>query len=90
MREVRSGVPMASSSAIEILKVPEMWAALAAVIITFIKSRNGRKFTITNKDYKLIYAEGLTEKELERVIAQALSITAIDTDGQSNDTISRD
>jgi hypothetical protein len=52
--------------------------AFATVIIAFIKSRNGRKVTITTKDNKVIHAEGLNPKELEEILRQSKSLAAID------------
>src|SRR5690348_15537705 len=77
MREVRSGVPMASSGVIEIAQavgVASMWGGLAAVLVAFIKSRSSRKVIVTTKDNTVVQAEGLTAAELERVLAMAASI----------------
>ncbi|MGL6486940.1 effector-associated constant component EACC1 [Aeromonas hydrophila] len=84
MREMRSGVPMASSGVIEIVQAigaASMWAGLAAVLVAFIKSRSSRKVIVTTKDNTTIHAEGLTASELERILAIAASIAVIDTGG---------
>ncbi|MDH0474471.1 hypothetical protein N7362_06515 [Aeromonas caviae] len=63
MREMRSGVPMASSGVIEIVRAigaASMWAGLAAVFVAFIKSRSSRKVIVTTKNNTTIHAEGLT------------------------------
>ena len=81
MREVRAGITMASSGVVEILQVvgnAAMWAALASVLVAFINSRRGRKVIITTKDNTVIHAEGLSVKELEKVLEQAKSLTAFD------------
>jgi hypothetical protein len=80
MRDARSGVQMAAAGVIEILQTPAMWAGLAAVIVAFLKYRHSRKVTVTMKNKTLIHAEGLTAKELERVLDQAQSLTAIETE----------
>ena len=80
MREVRSGVPMASSGIIEVLQSAAMWGALATVIVAFLKSRRSRKVIITTKDNTVVHAEGLSPKELETVLAQAKNLTAIETE----------
>jgi hypothetical protein len=51
---------------------------LAAVVIAFIKSRNGRKVTITTKDDQIIHAEGLNPNELEKILERSKSLIAID------------
>jgi hypothetical protein len=79
MREQRAGVPMASSSGvIEVLQSAAMWGSLASVIVAFLKVSHGRKVIITTKDNKVIHAEGLTHKELEQLLENAKSLTAIE------------
>ena len=79
MREVRSDVPLASSGVIEIVQSAAMWGALAGVVVAFIKARNGRKVIITTKDNNIVHAEGLCPKELEKVLAHAKSLAAMET-----------
>ncbi|MBD9438072.1 hypothetical protein IB223_18380 [Pseudoxanthomonas sp. PXM03] len=84
IREMRAGVPMASSGVIEIVQavgVASVWAGLAAVLVAFIKSRSSRKIIITTKDNTIIHAEGLTAPELERILGMATSVAVIDTGG---------
>ena len=64
IRGQRSGEIMAASGVIEVLQSPAMCGALAAVVIAFIRSRNGRKVIITTQDKEIIHAEGLSPKEL--------------------------
>lgn len=81
MRAVRSGVPMASGEALEIVKVlgsATFWPAVASVVVAFINKRNGRKVIITTRDQTVVHAEGLSMAELERVLEAAANITAID------------
>jgi hypothetical protein len=85
MREVRSGVPMASSGVIEILQSAAMWGALAMVVVAFIKSRRGRKVIITTKDNTVVHAEGLSPKELEDVLIHAKNLTAIEPDKEEDE-----
>ena len=80
MRDVRSGVPMASSGVIELLQSAAMRGALATVVVAFIKSRRSRKVIITTKDNTVVHAEGLSPEELEKVLAQAKRLTAIETE----------
>lgn len=78
MHETRSGAIMAASGVIEVLQSPAMWGALATIVVTFIKSRNGRKVMITTKDNEVIQAEGLSSKELEQILIRSKSLVAID------------
>lgn len=79
IREQRSGAVMAASGVIEVLQSAAMWGALAAVVVAFIKSRNGRKVIITTKDNKVIHAEGLGPKELEEILKRSKSLAASDS-----------
>lgn len=88
MMEMRAGVPMASSGVIEIMQAvgaASVWASLAAVLVAFIKSRASRKVIITTKDNTVIHAEGLTAKELERILGMAASVAVIDTGGSQSE-----
>ena len=79
MRENRSEmIQAASSGVIEVLTSAAMWGALATVIVTYIKSKSGRKIIITTKENEVIHAEGLTSKELENILDKAKSISAVD------------
>mgnify|MGYP003423470286 FL=1 len=83
IREQRSGEVMAASGVIEVLQSAAMWGALATVVVTFIKSRNGRKVIITTKDNETIHAEGLSPKELEKILRRSKSLVAIDPNKNS-------
>jgi len=86
MNERRSGEIVAGpSGVIELILSAAMWGALATVLVTFIKSRHGRKVTITTKDNNIIHAEGITEKELEKILKQSKNITAIDPNKNDNE-----
>jgi hypothetical protein len=88
MREVGSGVPMASGNSLEIIKVigaAAFWPAVAAVVIAFINGRNGRKVIITTKDKMIVHAEGLSLPELERVLQIAENMIAIDPNTPEGD-----
>jgi len=81
LRQVRAGTPMASGEVLEIVRAignAAIWGALATVVVAFINSRRGRKVIITTKDNTVVHAEGLSPAELERVLEQAKSLTAID------------
>jgi len=81
MHDTRAGVPMmAASGVIELLQSPELWVLLTAVIVAYLKYRPTRKVIITKKDGTVVHAEGLSPKELEKVLAQTKSLTAIETE----------
>ncbi|MGB7481710.1 MAG: hypothetical protein WA924_15400 [Burkholderiaceae bacterium] len=81
MRQVRAGVPMASSGVLEVMQAvgnAAMWGALATVVVAFINGRRGRKVIITTKENTVVHIEGLSMAELERVLEHAKNLTAID------------
>lgn len=75
---------MAASGVIEVLQSSAMWGPFVAVIVAFLRSRNGRKVTITNKNNETIHAEGLNPKELEDVLTRSKSLAAIDPNKNKN------
>jgi len=84
MRQERVGVVMASSGVLEVALNAGAWASIAAVLISFIKARHGRRVMITTKDKEVIHAEGLTLKELEKILEKAVWVTAIDPNKSNN------
>jgi hypothetical protein len=62
-----------SGVTIEILNV--VAPALCAVIVMYLKTRPSRKVIITTKDKAVIHAQGLSQSELQRVIALARQLT---------------
>lgn len=60
MKQQRSGEILASSGILEVALNASAWASIAAVLIAFIKARNGRKVIITTKEHKTIHVEGLS------------------------------
>lgn len=93
MREVRMGVPLASSGTLEIVQAvgnAAFWASLATVLVAFINSRRGRKVIITTKEGTVVHAEGLSLKELEQVLERAQNLTAIDPNKTSEATPSKE
>lgn len=87
MRANRSGAVMAAGGTLEIIQAvgnAAFWASLASVVVAFINSRRSRKVIITTSDGMAVHAEGLSMKELERVLEQARSLTAVDTSEDSS------
>lgn len=56
---------------IELIHTPEMWGALAAILIAWIKSKHNAEVIIVDKDSKITYAKDLSESELVRVLENA-------------------
>lgn len=74
LRQNRSAVPLASSGIVELLLSPGVWGPMAAMVVAFIRRRNGCKVIITTKENSVIHAEGLSEAELAEVLSMAKSI----------------
>lgn len=78
----RSGIHAGPGGIVEVIQavgVASIWASLASVVVAYINSRRSRKVIITTKDNTIVHVEGLTMSELESVLEQAKSLTAIDT-----------
>jgi hypothetical protein len=75
------GAPLNSGFGIDIhtLEAPAFYSALATVICAFLRNRRSRKVIITTRENTVIHAEGLSQSDLERVIAQTKSMMAIET-----------
>lgn len=84
-QDPRAGAPMAAGHIFDILQNAAMWGALAAVVVAFINRRRGRKVVITTKDGAVVQAEGLSPSELEKVLTQAKSLVAIDTNNAADE-----
>lgn len=55
-------------------------AAIATVLVAWIKSKNSRKAIFTTKDNEVHHAfEGMSPDEIERLVKQSRDIMAIDT-----------
>lgn len=72
------GTVFASGAVIEVLQSAAMWGSLATIVVAFIKNRRGRKVIITTKEGVVIHVEGLSPKELEKILESAKNLTAVD------------
>lgn len=80
-RQARPGIHMGPFEVLELLvQSKEIWGTVAAVVIAYLKYRPTRKVTITTKKNTVVQAEGLSSKQLEKVLSEAKSLTAIDTE----------
>jgi hypothetical protein len=84
------GVVMNSGDAIQIatdIAPHATWAAaIASVLIAWIKSRTSRKVNFTTKDNQVEHAfEGMSVDEIERLLKVSKSIMVLDTDAKPKD-----
>ncbi len=76
----RSGAVMNASFLVEVLAGSAPWAAaLATVVCAFLKNRRSRKVIVTMTDLTVVHCEGLSEKEVQRLLSHARSVTVIET-----------
>lgn len=78
---VRPGVVMAAGETIEILKMlgeASPFAALAWVLVEWIKAKSSRKIIIQTKNEEIVHLEGYGIKEIEKLLDRTDSITVID------------
>ena len=69
------------ASGMEILSIlgdATPYAALAAVIIAWLKANSRRKVIITTRDYKVIHIEGMSPEDIDRVLTSAKRVTMLD------------
>lgn len=76
------GEVMNSGSSIEIAThatdaVP--WVAIASVLVAWLRARASRKVILTLDDKKVFYAEGLSVREVQRLLGRTSSVNAFDT-----------
>jgi hypothetical protein len=55
------------------------WAAVAAVLVAWIKARSSRKVIITTLDNKIFHAEGMSVEEIKSLLPVTKSIAALET-----------
>lgn len=84
----RPGVVMNAGELIEILKdaggqLP--WAALAYVLVNWLKLRQSRKIVITKGDNTILHLEGMTAKELENVLPGCKDVVVMETKPQETE-----
>lgn len=79
--------PMAAGWIIDVfsaLKDPAPWAALAAVIVAWLKARSNRKVMVTTKDNEVIHTEGLSVADTIKVLERAKSVAVIEIPPKGN------
>lgn len=73
--------PMAAGWIVDVfsaLKDPTPWAALAAVLVTWLKVKANRKVIVTTKDNQIIHTEGLSVADTIKVLERAKSVAVIE------------
>ena len=66
------------------LKDPAPWAALATVLIAWLKAKVNRKVIITTNDNEVIHTEGLSVAETIKILERAKNLTAIEVPPNDN------
>lgn len=76
-----SGAALASNASImiSIVQASAPWIAFSTVAVAWLKTKSSRKIAITTKDQKTIHLEGLSAREVERILDRAERIAVIDT-----------
>lgn len=88
---VRPGVVMAAGETIEILKAfgeASPFAALAWVLVEWIKAKSSRKLIIQTKNKEIVHLEGYGIKEIEKLLDRSENITVIET--KPNKSLNKD
>ena len=76
------GLPMASGETIEIatlIKDAVPWAAIASVLVAWLRSRSSRKVILTLNDKKVFHAEGMSLDEIQQLLPQTKNVAACET-----------
>jgi hypothetical protein len=74
-----SGQVMNAGEWIEIAKATAPYAAVAAVLVAWIRARASRKVIVTLEDNKVLQTEGMSASEIERLLPLAKTIAAAET-----------
>jgi hypothetical protein len=75
-------VPMNSGDSIEIatgIKDAVPWAAIASVLVTWLRSRASRKVILTLEDNTVLHAEGMSIDEIKSLLRQTRRVSALET-----------
>lgn len=63
----------------DFLKTAALWTSLATVLVTWLKGRYGRKIKITKKDKSVIYIEGMSVSDIERLLKNSIIVSVIES-----------
>ncbi|WP_444892537.1 hypothetical protein ACJJIE_17765 [Microbulbifer sp. TRSA001] len=78
-----SQVVAASGDSLEIMKAVaglSITPSIAAIVVQWLKNRSSRKVILQMTDKKIVHIEGYSKEEISNLIADASSITIIQTE----------
>ncbi len=78
-RRPAPGQIMNAGEWVEIAQASAPWAAIAAVLVAWIRARASRKVIITLHDNRIFQTEGMSVDEVERLLPLAMTTTALET-----------
>jgi len=67
-----------------VLKDPAPWAALATVLVTWLKMKANRKVIVTTKDNEVIHTEGLSVEDTIKILERAKNVAVIEVPPKNN------
>lgn len=79
--------PMAAGWIVDVfsaLKDPTPWAALAAVLVTWLKVKASRKVIVTTKDNTVVHVEGLSVEDVITILDKAKDVAIIEIPPKNN------
>lgn len=76
--------PRAAGITIEII-ITGGWGALAVVCIAWASVRKSRKVCITTRDNEVVWLQGYSVKEAERILPAAKNMSVIETKAEQNE-----
>lgn len=74
-----SSTPQIVLGIFDLLKTATIWSSLATILVTWIKSKYGRKVAITNKDKSIIQIEGMSISDIERLLKNSCIISVFES-----------
>lgn len=72
------GVPMAASLEVAIALTSLIIKVLAGVIVAWLETKKSREVIIQSGEYKIVHIRGYSQKDVEKLIATAVSVSIID------------
>ena len=79
--------PMAAGWIVDVfsvLKDPAPWAALAAVLVAWLKAKSSRKVIVTTENNEVIHTEGLSVADTLKVLERAKNVAVIEIPSKEN------
>lgn len=76
--------PVAAGITIDII-ITGGWGTLAVACIAWASVRKSRKICITTKDNEVVWLQGYSAKEAERILPEAKNMSVIDTQAEQDE-----